>query len=260
MVDLSKKQIMVMIHTGSRGLGHQICSDYLKIMEVARRKYGLDKVVRELSSTPISSKEGGEYFAAMAAGANFAWCNRQMIMHWVRQTFSSVFKQSPEDLGMKLVYDVAHNIGKKETHLIDGKKRKVLVHRKGATRAFPPGHPAVPLKYQSVGQPVLIPGSMGTASYVLAGTENAMRLTFGSTAHGAGRMLSRTRAKKQFWGNEVQDNLASRGIIVKAASKMVLAEEADGAYKDIESVVNVSHNLGIATKVIRLKPLGVTKG
>ncbi|MHA1840063.1 MAG: RtcB family protein [Candidatus Ranarchaeia archaeon] len=253
-------QVLTMIHTGSRGLGHQVCSDYLKTMESARRKYGLDKMVRELSCTPLKSKEGEEYFSAMAAGANFAWCNRQMIMHWVRQAFSSIFKEPPEDLDMHLIYDVAHNIGKKEVHEIDGAKRKVIVHRKGATRAFPPGDSSIPADYRSIGQPVLIPGSMGTASYVLAGTKEAMALSFGSTAHGAGRLLSRTKAKKRFWGGEVKDKLEARGISVRAASKVVLAEEADGAYKDIESVVEVSHALKIGTKVFRLRPIGVAKG
>jgi len=254
-------QITVMIHTGSRGLGHQVCSDYLRIMERAVRRYGIKLPDRELAAVPVKSREGEAYMAAMAAAANFAWTNRQMIMHWVREAFRKVFKQSPEDLGMHLVYDVAHNIAKIEEHIVDRNvKRKVVVHRKGATRAFPRGHPAVPAIYRNVGQPVLIPGSMGTASWVLVGTETAMRITFGSTAHGAGRYLSRAAAVRTWRPREVAVQLEKKGVILRAANARVIAEEAPGAYKDVDRVVEVSHRVGIATKVARLVPIGVTKG
>lgn len=253
-------QITVMIHTGSRGLGHQVCSDYLRIMERAVRRYGIWLPDRELAAVPVKSREGEAYFAAMSAAANFAWCNRQMITHWVREGFRRVFKRDPDALGLEIVYDVAHNIAKIEEHLIEGKVRKVVVHRKGATRAFPPGHPAIPKKYRAIGQPVLIPGSMGTASYVLKGTKAAMEITFGSTAHGAGRLLSRAEATRRWRGSEIQRQLESRGIAIRAASLRVVAEEAPGAYKDVDRVAEVSHRVGIAKKVVRLVPIGVVKG
>jgi tRNA-splicing ligase RtcB len=196
----------------------------------------------------------------MACAVNYAFCNRQAIMHWVRQSFQQVYGQDPEKFGLKLVYDVAHNIAKMETHDIDGAAKKVWVHRKGATRAFPPGHEAVPEDFRSEGQPVLIPGSMGTSSWVLVGTRKAMELTFGSTAHGAGRMMSRSAAKRRFWGGDVKTSLEKRGITVRAASASVLAEEADPAYKNVDIVAEVSHQIGIATKVARLTPLAVVKG
>ena len=253
-------QITVMVHTGSRGFGHQVCSDYLRMMERAVRKYGISIPDRELVCAPANSPEAEDYFAAMACAANFAWANRQMITHWVREAFSRVFKRSPDELGMKLVYDVAHNIAKLEEHKVDGYRRRVFVHRKGATRAFPPGHPEIPAKYRSVGQPVLIPGSMGTASYVLVGTRKAMEVSFGSTAHGAGRLLSRAAAVRQYRPSVISRELQSRGIIVKAASARVVAEEAPGAYKDVDRVADVSHKVGIALKVVRLVPLAVAKG
>ena len=255
-----KGQVMVMIHSGSRGLGHQVCSDYIKVMTNAMRKYNIDVPDRELCSAPVTSDEGQAYLGAMSAAANYAFANRQSMMHWTREAIGKVMGQSPEDLDMHLIYDVAHNMGKVEEHDIDGKKTKVVVHRKGATRAFPPGHPEVPAKYRDVGQPVLIPGTMGTASYILIGNEKSMQLSFGSTAHGAGRFMSRSRAKRQFFGKEVQADLSKEGIIVRATKGVVIAEEAPGAYKDVDEVVKVSDAVGIATKAVRLRPIGVIKG
>ena len=255
-----KGQVTVMIHSGSRGLGHQVCSDYIKTMTQAMRKYNLNLPDRELCSAPTTSPEGQAYLGAMSAAANYAWANRQTMMHWTRDAFSKVLKQSPEDLEMHLVYDVAHNMGKIEEHEIKGKNTKVIVHRKGATRAFPPGHKETPSKYKEIGQPVLIPGTMGTASYILVGNQKGMDLTFGSTAHGAGRFMSRTRAKREFFGKDVQRKLASEGIIVRSAKAVVIAEEAPGAYKDVDEVVRVSDSVGIATKVVRMRPIGVIKG
>ncbi len=255
-----KGQIMMMIHSGSRGLGHQVCGDYIKTMTQAMRKYNIEVPDRELCSAPITSPEGQAYLGAMSAAANYAWANRQSMMHWSRSAFSKVLGQSPEDMDMHLIYDVAHNMGKVEEHEIDGKKTKVVVHRKGATRAFPPGHKETPQAYKEIGQPVLIPGTMGTASYILVGNQKGMELTFGSTAHGAGRFMSRTKAKSQFFGKEIQSKLASEGIIVKSTKAVVIAEEAPGAYKDVDEVVRVSDAVGIATKAVRLRPIGVIKG
>jgi len=253
-------QVTVMIHTGSRGLGHQVCSDYLRTMERVVRQYKIELPDRELVNVPVTSPEGQAYLAAMACAANYAWANRQMIVHWVRQSFEHVFGRDAESLGLHIVYDVAHNIAKLEEHQVDSEKRTVYVHRKGATRAFGPGHPDVPAMYRDVGQPVLIPGDMGTASYVLVGTEQAMQETFASTAHGAGRHLSRTAALKQFWGENVKRELESRGIIVRAAKVSVIAEEAPGSYKSVDKVADISHKAGIARKVARLVPMGVAKG
>ena len=253
-------QVMVMIHCGSRGFGHQVCSDYLRVMERAVQKYKIALPDRELACAPGSSSEAGDYFQAMACAVNYAFSNRQAIMHWVRQSFQQVYHEDPEKFGLKLVYDVAHNIAKVETHQINGGKKKVWVHRKGATRAFPPEHPEIPLDYRSEGQPVLIPGSMGTSSWVLVGAAKAMELTFGSTAHGAGRMMSRTAAKRRYWGGDIKTALEKRGIVVRAASTSVLAEEADPAYKNVDVVVEVSDQIGIATKVARLVPMAVIKG
>lgn len=253
-------QVTVMIHCGSRGYGHQVCSDYLRVMEHAVQKYKINLPDRELACAPGNSQEARDYIEAMACAVNYAFCNRQAIMHWVRQSFQQVYGQNPEKFGLKLVYDVAHNIAKIETHNIDGTQKKVLVHRKGATRAFPAGHPDVPEDYRSEGQPVLIPGSMGTSSWVLVGTQKAMELTFGSTAHGAGRMMSRSAAKRQFWGGDIKTSLEKRGIAVRAASASVLAEEADLAYKNVDMVADASDKIGIATKVARLVPLAVVKG
>jgi tRNA-splicing ligase RtcB len=257
---LSKGQVVIMIHSGSRGLGHQVCTDYLKVMERAVRKYNIDIPDRQLACAPLAAPEGQDYFAAMAAAANYAWANRQVMMHWTRETFGKVFRRRPEDLGMELIYDVAHNIAKIEDHVVDGKNIRVCVHRKGATRAFPPGHPDIPKAYSDIGQPVLVPGDMGTGSYLLVGTEKALRETFGSSCHGAGRLMSRTAAKKGVSGLTVQSELRDRGIIVKAASRGVLAEEAPEAYKDVNEVVRVCHEAGISLRVARMRPIGVIKG
>ena len=253
-------QVTVMIHCGSRGYGHQVCSDYLRVMEHAVQKYKINLPDRELACAPGNSPEAQDYVKAMACAVNYAFCNRQAIMHWVRQSFQQVYHEDAEKLGLKLVYDVAHNIAKVETHRIEKTNKKVWVHRKGATRAFPAGREEIPQDYRSKGQPVLIPGSMGTSSWVLVGTEKAMDLTFGSTAHGAGRMMSRAAAKRKFWGGEIKTALEKRGIVVRSASAMVLAEEADPAYKNVDVVVDVSDKVGIATKVARLVPLAVVKG
>jgi tRNA-splicing ligase RtcB len=253
-------QVTVMIHCGSRGFGHQVCSDYLRVMEHAVQKYKISLPDRELACAPGQSSEAQDYIQAMACAVNYAFSNRQAIMHWVRQSFQQVFHEPAEKFGLKLVYDVAHNIAKIETHKVDVGEKKVCVHRKGATRAFPPEHEAVPSDYRSEGQPVLIPGSMGTSSWVLVGTSKAMELTFGSTAHGAGRMMSRSAAKRQFWGGDIKSALEKRGIVVRAASASVLAEEADPAYKNVDVVVEVSDQVGIATKVARLVPIAVVKG
>ena len=257
---LDQCEITVMIHTGSRGCGHQICSDYLRIMDKASKRYKIDLPDRQLACAPVDSPEAQDYFQAMSAGANFAWTNRQMIVHWVRESFEDVFKQSAEDMEMDIVYDVAHNIAKKEVHNIKGRDTEVFVHRKGATRAFGPGRKEIPKEYREAGQPVLIPGTMGTSSYVLCGTETAMEETFGSTAHGAGRKMSRAGAKKIYKGEEVKKLLEQRGIIVKATSMPVVAEEAPGAYKDVDEVVKTAHNAGISRLVAKMVPLGVAKG
>jgi tRNA-splicing ligase RtcB len=253
-------QVTVMIHCGSRGYGHQVCSDYLRVMEHAVQKYKISLPDRELACAPGNSSEAKDYIEAMACAVNYAFANRQAIMHWVRQSFQQVYHEDPEKFGLKLVYDVAHNIAKVETHNIDGQQKKVWVHRKGATRAFPAGHSDVTNDYRSEGQPVLIPGSMGTSSWVLVGSQKSMDLTFGSTAHGAGRMMSRSAAKRQYWGGDIKAGLEKRGIVVRAASASVLAEEADSAYKNVDIVADVSDKVGIATKVARLVPLAVVKG
>jgi len=255
-----KGQVMIMIHSGSRGLGHQVCSEFIRIMTQAMRKYKIEVPDRELCCAPTTSPEGQAYLGAMSAAANYAFANRQAMMHWTREAFSKIMGQSPEDMDMGLIYDVAHNMGKVEEHEIQGKRTKVLVHRKGATRAFPPGHSDIPLKYRGIGQPVIIPGTMGTASYILLGNQRSMEISFGSTAHGAGRFLSRTQAKRKFFGKEIQDQLAGEGIIVKATQGVVIAEEAPGAYKDVDEVVRVSDAVGIATMAVRLRPIGVIKG
>ncbi|MBN1786270.1 MAG: RtcB family protein [Candidatus Methanofastidiosa archaeon] len=248
---LYEGQAVVMIHTGSRGCGHQVCSDYLRTMEKALKKYELVLPDRELACAPIASQEGREYFKAMSGAANFAWANRQMITHWTRESFESVYGHSE----LEMLYDVAHNIAKEEQH----KGKRFMVHRKGATRALWKDRPEITPDYKSVGQPVIIPGSMGTASYVLCGHENASEF-FGSTAHGAGRVLSRSKAIKRFRGEDVSDDLGKRGIDVVADQMRTVAEEAPEAYKDIDKVADVSHEVGIATKVARLLPLGVVKG
>ncbi len=252
-------QVTVMIHTGSRGLGHQVASEYIIMMERAMRKYGIRPPDRELAALPFNSPEAQSYVRAMAAAANFAWTNRQIIMHWVRESFKNVFHRDPEELGMRLVYDVAHNIGKIEEHDVDGKRMKLIVHRKGATRAFPPGHPEIPADYRSIGQPVLIPGSMGTASYILVGTKSGAR-TWYSAPHGAGRWMSRHKAIRTYRPDKVVSELSKKGIVLRAATRRVISEEAPGAYKDVDRVVRVAHEVGIAKLVVRLRPLGVVKG
>lgn len=257
---LFKGQITVIIHTGSRGLGHQVCDDFIKVMNKAVQKYGIELPDKQLCCAPIKSNEGRSYFAAMACAANFAFANRQMITHWVRESFEEVFRSSQRTLGLELVYDVCHNIAKFEVHKVNGKEKRLCVHRKGATRAFPPGHPEVPKDYRNIGQPVLIPGDMGRYSYVLVGTEKAMEETFGSTCHGAGRVLSRHQAKKAVSGRSVADELLRKGIYIRAASKATMVEEVPEAYKDVANVVEVVHQAGISRKVAKLRPLGVIKG
>jgi tRNA-splicing ligase RtcB len=253
-------QVTVMIHTGSRGCGHQICTDYLEVMRRAQKKYGIRLVDDQLTYAPASSPEGQQYFSAMKAAANFAWANRQMIMHWIRESFEAVFKQPSNKMGLNLIYDIAHNMAKLEEHEVNGKKRQLYVHRKGATRAFGPGHRDIPEKYRHIGQPVLIPGDMGTGSYLLVGTEKAMQETFGSSCHGAGRIMSRHASIKRHSYEQVFSELIKKGIYLRAKSKRIVAEEAPGAYKDIDNVVEVSHQSGIARKVARMSPIGVVKG
>ena len=252
--------ITVLIHCGSRGFGHQVCSDYLRVAEQAMAKYDIHLPDRELACVPNTSEEGESYRKAMFAALNFAWSNRQMITHWTRKSFERVFNQTESDLDMKLVYDVSHNIAKIEKHKVDGKERKVVVHRKGATRAFPANRDEIPFKYRDLGQPVLVPGSMGTASWILLGQPNSMDLSFGSTAHGAGRTMSRTKARRKYNENDVKKSLNDKGIFIKALTRDGIVEETPQAYKDVDAVVNVSHNLGIATKVAKLVPIGVIKG
>jgi len=252
-------QITVMIHTGSRGLGHQVASDYLMIMERAMRKYSISVPDRELAAVPFKSPEAQDYFAAMAAAANFAWTNRQIITHWVRESFKQVYKRDPEELGLEVIYDVAHNIAKIEEHVIKGENYRVVVHRKGATRAFPPGHPDIPGDYRSIGQPVLIPGSMGTASYILVGIREGAR-TWYSAPHGAGRWLSRGEAIRSYSPDRVILELERKGIAIRAATKRVVSEEAPEAYKDVDRVVFVAEKVKIAKPVVKLVPIGVVKG
>ncbi len=252
-------QIVVMIHTGSRGLGHQVASDYLVIMERAMRKYGIRPPDRELASVPYNSREGQDYAKAMAAAANFAWTNRQLITYWTRESFKRVFHRDPDQLGLKIVYDVAHNIAKIEEYEVDGKRKKLVVHRKGATRAFPPGHPQIPKTYRDVGQPVLIPGSMGTASYIMIGLPGCSR--FWCTApHGAGRWMSREAAKRTKSYVQVVNELTRKGIYLRASNKATVVEEMPEAYKDVDRVAHVAHEVGIAKLVARMIPLGVVKG
>lgn len=253
-------QILILIHTGSRGFGYQVCDDYLKTMGMAVKKYGIELPDRQLACAPVRSPEGQAYLAAMACAANYAWANRQCITHWTRQTLSNIFGQSPQELGLRLIYDVAHNIAKIEEHKVDGKKISVCVHRKGATRAFPAGHTDVPNAYKGIGQPVLIPGDMGRYSYVAVGTERAMEETFGSTCHGAGRIRSRSAAKREFSVSDITDKLHRKGIVFKVANRASLVEEASAAYKDVAEVVNVADGAGISRKVLKARPIGVIKG
>jgi tRNA-splicing ligase RtcB len=253
-------QVLVLIHTGSRGFGHQICSDYVELLGQAVKKYGISLPDRQLACAPVDSPEGKDYLAAMASAANYAWTNRQFILHWARESFANVFGKSQAELGMRQIYDVCHNIAKIEDYDINGKPEKLCVHRKGATRAFPAGHPDVPEAYRAIGQPVLIPGDMGTNSFVALGTDVAMAETFGSTCHGAGRLKSRGAAKRSLRGADVARSLAAQGITVKAGSLASLAEEAPQAYKDVSEVVDITHQAGISRKVVKTKPIGVIKG
>jgi tRNA-splicing ligase RtcB len=253
-------QVMLLIHTGSRGLGHQTADDYIKVMVSAMQKYGIELPDRQLACSPLDSPEGKAYLSAMKCAANYAWANRQCITHWARESFLQVLGKSQEDIGLELIYDVTHNIAKIEEHTVNNKKQTLCVHRKGATRAFPAGHPDLPGKYSKIGQPVLIPGDMGRVSYVLVGTEQAMKETFGSTCHGAGRVQSRAAAKRHLRGSDVLKKLEASGITVRAGSLSGLAEEASEAYKDVTDVVGVTHSAGISKIVARTRPIGVIKG
>lgn len=255
---LSEGMVVVMIHCGSRGLGHQTCTDYLRTMGTAMAKHGITVPDRQLACVPVESDEGRRYLGALAAAANFAWANRHVLAHAVREVFAEVFNTSPEATGMRLVYDVAHNLAKIESHRVDGAERRLCVHRKGATRAFGPGHPGLPGELGAVGQPVLIPGSMGTSSWILRGmTDNS---AFFSAAHGAGRVMSRRRAKQERSGGEVLQELESAGISVRPGSVGLLSEEAPSAYKDVDEVAEVCQRADLAAKVARTRPLGVVKG
>lgn len=251
-------QVCVMIHSGSRGLGHQVATDALKKMDMVEPGFPLND--RQLACAKINSVEGQDYLRGMAAAANFAFVNRSVIVDQVRKAFARVFNLQPDDMEMNVVYDVAHNIAKVEDHMVDGKPMRLLVHRKGSTRAFGPNHPMIPQDYQSIGQPVLVGGSMGTNSYILAGTERGMQETFGSTCHGAGRALSRNLSKKTMKAEDVLDSLKASGISVCVASPDSIQEEAPSAYKDVNEVVDICHQAGISQRVVKLRPIGVIKG
>ncbi|KKO19210.1 MAG: RNA-splicing ligase RtcB [Candidatus Brocadia sp.] len=257
---LEEGGITIVVHTGSRGLGYQVCDDFLRLMINASRKYNIELPDRQLCCAPINSPEGREYLAAMACAANYAFANRQMITHWVRESFERALNISQKESKIATIYDVGHNIAKFEEHIVEGKKRRLCVHRKGATRAFPPHHPNTPDVYKSVGQPVLIPGDMGRCSYVLVGTEKAYTHTFGSTCHGAGRVMSRNQATRSAKGRNIAVELRERGILVRADSRATLVEEMPEAYKDVTEVVDVVDRAGISKKVVQLKPLCVIKG
>jgi tRNA-splicing ligase RtcB len=254
---IAKDQVVVLIHSGSRGLGHQVCTDYVSLMNKVMPRYGITLPDRQLACGPIQSEEGRRYLAAMCAAANFAWANRQGIMHFLRGAFRRIFGDS---VHLDLIYDVCHNIAKRERYEIEGRKREVLVHRKGATRAFPPGHREIPADYRAIGQPVFVPGSMGTASWVLVGAEGAMRETFGSVCHGAGRLMSRTAVRKGKDARQEQRKLEEQGILVRSETRDGLLEELPEAYKDVDEVIEVVHGAGLARKVARLRPMGVIKG
>jgi tRNA-splicing ligase RtcB len=257
---LEPEQVVVLIHCGSRGLGHQVCNDYLRKIEKAHSGFCSQLPDKELAAAPAGSQLATAYYGAMCAAINFAWVNRQLITYRTRTVFEDVFGESWEDLGMELLYDVAHNIAKKETHSVDGEQKELYVHRKGATRAFPAGRSEVPAAYRDVGQPVIIPGSMGAGSYVLCGGSESLDVSFGSTAHGAGRLMSRTQAKNEFWGGDVQDDLRGQEVYVKAQTGATIAEEAPGVYKNVDEVVRVSDELGIGDKVVRVAPICNIKG
>lgn len=257
---LEEGQITIMIHSGSRGLGYQVCEDYLRSMGDAARKYGIFLPDRQLACAPFASPEGKTYLGAMACAANYAWANRQCLMHLTREVFKQIFEMKLSELGLELIYDVAHNIAKIEEHEVGGKKIKLCVHRKGATRAFPANHPVLSADYKSVGQPVIVPGDMGSASYLLVGTALAMEETFGTACHGAGRVMSRTAAIRQAHGRAIDRELENKGILVKSAGRETLAEEMPEAYKDVIHVVSILQNAGISRRVAKFKPLGVIKG
>lgn len=257
---LTEGQVCVMIHSGSRGLGYQVCDDALRALRGVPERYGIDLPDRQLACAPVQSPEGQQYIGAMRAAANYAWCNRQLLMCQARDVFADVFGRTWQELGMELVYDVAHNIAKFEEHQVGDVQKRVWVHRKGATRAFPPGHPETPAMYQQIGQPVLIPGDMGRASWVLAGQPGAMQQTFGTTCHGAGRQMSRTAAIQHAQGRRIDRELAAKGVIARARSWKGLAEEQPDAYKNVDLVVETVHAAGLSAKVARMRPIGVIKG
>jgi tRNA-splicing ligase RtcB len=257
---LFEGQVTVMLHSGSRGLGYQVCDDYLALMNKLSHKLEFRLADRQLACAMIGSEEGMSYFRAMSCAANYAWANRQILMHHSRRIIENILGVGPKNLGFRLIYDVCHNIAKKEVHEISGKTQTVCVHRKGATRSFPPGHPSLRGNYRQIGQPVIVPGDMGTASYVLVGTEKAMTETFGSTCHGAGRVLSRTAAKKASKGRSIHRELEDKGILVRWTGRSTLSEEMPDAYKDVSQVVDVVHDAGISRKVARLRPIAVVKG
>ena len=257
---LSEGMICVLIHSGSRGLGYQVCQDALKMLRDAPQRYGISLPDRQLACAPIDSEHGQSYLGAMRAAANFAWCNRQVLMAQARHVFERVLGRRWQDLGMELVYDVAHNIAKLEEHQVDSARKQVMVHRKGATRAFPPGHAELPAPYWQIGQPVFIPGDMGRASWVLVGQPGSMTKSFGSTCHGAGRAMSRTAAIKASQGRRIENELLERGVVARARGWRGLAEEQPDAYKDVDIVVDVVHRVGLSKKVARLRPIGVIKG
>jgi tRNA-splicing ligase RtcB len=257
---LREDQVVVQIHCGSRGFGHQVCSDYVKKLQSAVKHYNIQLPSRQLVCAPLDSPEGKAYYSAMACAVNYAFVNRQVLAMGVREAFEQTLVGKVRDFDLFQIYDVTHNIAKFEEHEVNGRKMQVCVHRKGATRAFGPGYAGLPELYRDIGQPVLVPGSMGTASYVMVGTQRAMELTFGSTCHGAGRVMSRTQARKKVWGADLREKLENEGIVVRAGSNKGLAEEAPLAYKDVSQVVEVVHGAGIARKVARLEPLAVIKG
>ena len=252
--------VCVLIHCGSRGLGYQVCDDYLSVMNRAVAKYGIELPDRQLCCAPVDSPEGSAYLGAMACAANYAWANRQAITHLARQCLMETLAIGPRDLGMRLIYDVCHNVAKFEEHEVDGRTRTLCVHRKGATRAFPPGDPRIPESLRAIGQPVLVPGDMGRYSYVLTGAPGSLRRTFGSTCHGAGRVMSRAQAKRESRGRDLFAEMAERGVTVRAAGKRTVAEEMPYAYKDVAEVVDVMEGAGVSDKVFRLRPIGVIKG
>jgi len=255
-----KGQVCIMVHCGSRGLGHQVATDYLQIMNKVMFQQGIKLNDRQLACARLNSQEGQDYLAAMACSANFAWTNRQGITHQIRQTFSQLFEKSPEDLDMKLIYDVSHNVAKVEDHIVRGQHKKLLVHRKGATRAFPPNHPTLPEAYKEIGQPIFIGGTMGTSSYILLGTQQGMEKTFGSTCHGAGRCLSRHKSRSVLDAHQVLENLKQKGIAIRIQTPKLVMEEAPETYKDVREVIDTCDKAGISKKCVKMRPIAVIKG